>query len=26
VMSASGGLTELPPEFRAGLEAHRIRA
>ena len=24
VMSASGGITALPEEFRAGLEAHRI--
>lgn len=25
VMSASGGLTALPPDFRAGLEAHKVR-
>lgn len=24
VMSASGGLTALPDDFRAGLEAHRV--
>ena len=25
VMSASGGITALPADFRAGLEAHRVR-
>ena len=26
VMSASGGITALPDDFRAGLEAHKVRA
>ena len=25
VMSASGGITTLPDDFRAGLEAHKVR-
>jgi acyl-CoA thioester hydrolase len=25
VMSASGGITALPDDFRAGLEAHRVK-